>query len=151
MAKGSFRSLAIPLIAIPLGGLFMMALTFVVYALLFNLLETWFFPNNSLGFPADTFRRNFALTLVLLYLLLMRGRLPDLLKAILLTAPLSTVIITVGHAFYMRPTVSISAMFVTVILCGLLLLRFKKPWVYYYAGAVASLVALVYAWPRPFG
>ena len=148
MAKGSFRSLLVPLIVIPLGGLLMMALTLVVYGVLFNLLESLFFPNDPLSFPAGAFRMAFAVALVPLYLLLLRTQLSDLLKAILLTGPLSAVIITVGHALYEQPIVSVSAMFVTMVLCGLLLHRFKKPWVYDYAAAIASLVALVYAWPR---
>ena len=148
MAKGGFRSLAVPLIVIPLGGLLMMALTFVLYAVIYNLLESLFFPNDPLSFPAGAFRRAFAVVLVLLYLLLSRKSLSDLPKAILLTGPLSVVIITVGHALYENPAVSILAMFVAIALCGFLLYRFKKPWIYYYAGAVASLVALAYAWPR---
>ena len=148
MAKGGFRSLIVPLIAVLLGGLLTMALTRVVYGVLFNLLESLFFPNDPLSFPAGPFRMAFAVALVLLYLLLLRTQLSDLFKAILLTAPLSTVIITVGHALYQQPIVSVSAMFAVIVLCGYLLHRFKKPWVYYYAGAIASLIALLYAWPR---
>ena len=151
MTKDGFRSLAIPLIAVPLGGLLVMALTLIVYGLLFNLLEWWFFPNDPLSFPAGTFRMVFAVALLLLYLLLSRGRLSELLKAILLTAPLSTVVITVGHALSLQPAVSVSAMLVTMALCGFLLYRSQKPWIYYYAAALASLVALFYAWPRPLG
>jgi hypothetical protein len=126
-----------------------MAFTLIVYALLYNLLESMFYPNDPFSFPAGALRSIFAVTLVLLYLLLLRTRLSDLLKAILLSGPLAAVVITVGHALYEYPAVSIPAMFVTIVLCGLLLYRFKKPWLYYYAGAIASLVALAYAWPRP--
>ena len=148
MTKNSFRSLAVPLIVIPLGGLVVMALTLVLYGVLFNLLESLFFPNDPLSFPAGAFRMVFAIAMALLYLLLLRTQLSDLLKAILMTGPLSAVVITVGHALYEQPAVSISAMVVTIAICGLLLYQFKKPWIYYYAGAVASLVALAYAWPR---
>lgn len=149
MTKGSFRSLAIPLIVIPLGGLMVMVLTLVLYSVLYNLLESLFFPNDPFSFPAGALRRAFTIAMVLLYLLLLRLQLSDLLKAILLTGPLSAVVITVGHALYEQPAVSISAMVVTIAICGLLLYRFKMPWIYYYAGAIASLVALAYAWPRP--
>lgn len=148
MKISAFRSLALPLIVIPLGGLLTMAFTLIVYGLLYNLLEAMFFPNAPLSFPAGAFRRIFAITLIVLYLLLLRTRQSDLLKAILLTAPLAAVIITVGNALNEHPAVSIPAMFVTIAICGLLLYRFKKPWLYYYAGAVAALVALAYAWPR---
>ena len=148
MTKGVFRSLAVPLIVILLGGLLVMALALVVYGVGFNLLESLFFPNDPLSFPAGPFRMIFTIAMVLLYLLLSRTQLSDLLKALLLTVPLSAVTITVGHALNERPSVSIPAMFVAIAICGLLLYRLKKPWIYYYAGAIASLVALAYAWPR---
>ena len=149
MRKSGIRLFAVPLIVIPIVGLLLMAVTWLFYALVYNLLETLFFPNDPFSFPADALRRVYAMALVLLYLLLLRTQILDLLKAILLTMPLSTVIITVGHSLYQQPPVSISAMFGTIAICGLLLYRFKKPWIYYYAGAVASLFALAYAWPRP--
>ena len=148
MAKDSPRSLVVSLIVIALGGLLMMALTLVVYGLLFNLFESLFFPNNSLLFPAGPFRMIFTIAMILLYLLLLRTQLWDLLKAILLTVPVSAVIITVGNALNERPSVSIPAMLVAIAICGLLLYQFKKPWIYYYAGTIAALVALAYAWPR---
>ena len=148
MAKDSHRSLVVSLIIIALGGLLMMVLTLVVYGLLFNLFESLFFPNNSLLFPAGPFRMIFTIALVLLYLFLSRTKLSDLLKAILLTVPVSAVTITVGNALNERPSVSIPAMLVAIAICGLLLYQFKKPWIYYYAGTIAALVALAYAWPR---
>ena len=149
MKNGWFRLFAVPLIVIPIGGLLLMAITWLFYAVVYNLLETLFFPNDPFSFPADTLRKMYSIALVLLYLLLLRTQILDLLKAIFLTMPLSTVIITVGHALYQQPPVSISAMFGTIAICGLLLYRFKKPWIYYYAGTMASLFALAYAWPRP--
>ena len=149
MTKSRFRSLVFPLIVIPLGGLLMMALTFLLFAILYNLLETLFFPNNPFAFPAGFLRMAYAAALVILYLLLLRTKLADLLKAIILTGPLAAGIIAVGHALYELPAVSIPAMFAVTALCGVLLYRFKKPWIYTYAGAIGALVALVYAWPRP--
>ena len=148
MTKNRSLSIALRLVVILLGGLLMMALTFLVFALLYNLLETLFYPNAPTSFPASPLRMTFALVLVTLYLLLLRTRLSDLFKAILLTGPLAAVIIAVGHALYETPWLSIPAMCAVAVICGLLLYRFAKPWVYYYAGAVAAVVALVYAWPR---
>jgi hypothetical protein len=149
MTKSRFRSLAFPLIVIPLGGLLMMALTFLFFAVLYNLLEALFFANDPSSFPAGFLRMAYALVLVMLYLLLLRTKLSDLLKAILLTGPLAAVIIAMGHALYELPAVSIPAMFAVTAICGILLYRSRKPWVYYYAGAIGALVAIVYAWPRP--
>jgi hypothetical protein len=137
------------LIVIPLGGLLTMAFTLVIYGLLYNLLESLFFPSDPLSFPAGPFRMTFALVLVILYLLLLRTQWLDLYKACLLTSPLAAVTITVGYVLYLQPLVSIIAMLAAIFVCGFLLYYFKKPWIYYYAGAIAALVALAYAWPRP--
>lgn len=149
MKKNGFRSFWLPLLTIPVGGLVTIALTLGLYLGLYLLLESLFYPNNPQAFPADTLRRWSTLALVGLYLLLLRTRLPELLKAILLTGPLAAVIITTGHALYMKPVVSIIAMFVMVIICAVLLYRYKKPWIYTYAGAIGALIGLIYAWPRP--
>jgi hypothetical protein len=145
--KGSFRSTALPWIIIPIGALLMMALTWLLYGLIFNLLEALFFPDNSLAFPAGLVRRTYAVVLVLLYLILLRTRLADLVKAILITGPLSTVIITVGLAFYEKPVISIIVMVASAATCGIFLYLSKKSWLYYYAGIIASLAGLAYAWP----
>ena len=147
--KGRFHSFWLPLLVIPVGALLMIALTLALYVGLYLSLEALFFANNPQGFPADTLRRWSTLALVGQYLLLLRTRLPDLLKAILLTGPLAAVIITTGHALYVKPVVAIVAMFAMVIICVVLLYRYKKPWIYYYAGAIAALIGLIYAWPRP--
>lgn len=148
MKKNRFRSVVLPAILIPVGGLIMMALTFVVYALLYNLLERSFFPNDPQSFPADIFRRVFAVILVLLYLLLLRTRLPELVKAILLTGPLAAATITLGFMQYQNPIISVMIMVLAGAICAVLLKLTKRPWTYYYAAAVAVVVAIFYAYPR---
>ena len=71
------------------------------------------------------------------------------IKAILLTGPLAAAIITTGHTLSARPVVCIIAMFGVAAVCGILLYRFKKPWIYTYAAALAAVVGIFYAWPRP--
>lgn len=145
--KSRFRSIVIPLMMVSFGGLVMMALTWLVYALYFNSLESLFYADDPLAFPAGLVRQTYAILLVLLYLALLRTRLPDLIKAILITGPLSTVIITVGFVFYEKPVVSVVVMVAVAAVCAILLYRFRRPWLYYYAGVIATLVALAYAWP----
>jgi hypothetical protein len=145
--KRRFSSIVLPLIVISIGGLLVMGLTWLLYGLIFNLLETLFYPDNPLAFPADIVRRVYAFVLLLLYLLLLRTRLSDLLKAVLIAGPLSTVMITVGFMFYEKPVISIASMIGVAAVCGVILHRSKKPWLYYYAGVLATLVAIAYAWP----
>jgi hypothetical protein len=145
--RSSFRSIVVRLFIITIGGLVIVALTWLLYALIFNLLESLFYPDEPLAFPAGLVRQTYAVVLVLLYLILLRTRLSDLLKAILITGPVSTLIITVGFVFYEKPVISITVMVVVAAVCGILLYQSKKPWLYYYAGGIAALVAIAYAWP----
>lgn len=148
--KSWFKAYGLPLVVIPVGGLIMIALTLAIYLGLYLLLESLFYSKNPLGLPAGILRIGCTIALVVLYLVLLRTRLPDMLKAIFLAGPLAAAIITTGHALSARPTVSIIAMFGVAAACGILLYVSKKPWIYYYAAALTTAVGLVYAWPRPW-
>ena len=50
--------------------------------------------------------------------------------------------------FEIHVPVSIIAMLVAAAVCGALLYLRKRVWFYYYAGAIASAVAIIYAFPR---
>lgn len=150
MQQNRFRSFWLPIFLVPIGGLMALALTLVLYGAIYLLLEGQFYPNNPQDFPAGTLRMVCAILLAVLYLLLLRTRLWELLKAILLPGPLAGVVISVGHALYERPAVSVAAMIAVVAICGWLLYRFKKPWFYAYALAIGAIVSLAYAWPEPW-
>lgn len=147
MKNERLRSIWAPLLVIPLGGVVVMALSFLLYALVYNLLESVFFPNDPLSFPAGLVRNTFAVVLVLLYLIICRLRLPDLLKAILLIGPVATVIVASILGFWDRPAVFIPLMLAIPAVCAVVLYRARKPWTYFYALAIATLVAIRYAWP----
>ncbi len=146
--KSRFRSVVLPAILILAGSLVAMAATWLLYVLVYNLLETLFFPQNPQAFPAYYVRQLYAVIWVLLYLLLLRTRLPQLVKAILLSVPLSTVSITAGLMLYEKPILAIAVMLTLAGLCGFWLYKTHKPWFYYFAAGIATLTALSYALPR---
>lgn len=148
--KSWFKAYGLPVLVIPVGGLIMIVLTILIYMGLYLLLESLLSANNPQGFSPNPLRKWSTIALVGLYLLLLRTRLPDLLKAIFLTGPLAAFIITTGHGLYSQPVVSIISMLLVAAACGILLYLYKKPWIYYYAAALATVVGLVYAWPRPW-
>ena len=148
MKNNRFRSIGPALILIPIGGLAVLALSFLLYGLVYNLLESIFFPNDPLSFPAGLVRNVFAVVLILLYLIIYRTRMPDLLKAILLTGPVATLIVAATFRFYDKPAVFIPLMLAVPIVCAVLLYLAHKPWTYFYALAIATLGAILYAWPR---
>lgn len=136
------------IIILTIGSLLSMLLTIVIYGLTYNFLERLFFPGNPQAFPAGIFRPSFAVVLVVLFLLVLRTKLKDIVKAIAMTGPMAAVIITIGFIFYQNTAVSVIAMLVAAAVCGALLYLRKRVWFYYYAGAIASAVAIIYAFPR---
>jgi len=144
--KSKWRNVGLPLVVIPLGGLVLLGALFMLYygvvTLTGNLL-----PRDRV--PVGTIRNYYALALLLLYLPLQRARLSELLNAVLMIGPLATLIIAAILRFYQAPAVFIAAAAVIAAIAFFLLHRYKKPWFYYYAAALAVLVGVAYAWPRP--
>ncbi len=101
MKKESSRSLILPLFAVPIGGLLTLGICYLLYFALYMFVETQFFAANPMSVPAGIIRNSFTAALILLYLLLLRTKIPDLLKAILLIGPVA---ISVAAAiFYAWP------------------------------------------------
>lgn len=139
----------LPWIIIPLGGLLVLALSYVGYFAVFMFIETMFFANDPQAIPAGIIRNSYAAALLAIYLLLLRTKLSDLILAILLVGPLAMLIISVILRFYETLAVAVALSAAIALICLYLIYRAKKPWFYYYAVAVSVIAALAYAWPRP--
>ena len=99
--------------------------------------------------PIFIVRRVFALLLLILYLVLFRTKISDLVKATLLVGPLGFLTTTTILTFYQKPMLAVVAIVVIAAASTFLLHRIKKPWLYYYAVAITVLVSVLLAWPRP--
>lgn len=143
--KGAFRSVVLPLIVIPLGGLLLLGALFMLYFGIITLAENLLPPDRV---PVGTIRNTYALALLLIYLLLQRARLPELLNATLMIGPVATLIIAAILRFYQAPAVAIAITAFLAAVTLFLLYRYKKPWIYYYAAALTVLAGVFYAWPR---
>lgn len=148
MKKNSLKSILIPLILIPLGGLLILAVCYLLYLGIYLTVESVFFSNAPMSVPAGIIRNSYAVTLIALFLALMRTKLSDLLKSIILIGPLTTLIIAAILAFSMQPALAFGATAVIAGVCIYLLHRYHKPWIYYYATAITILAGIFYAWPR---
>lgn len=148
MKKNFFTSILVPLILIPLGGLLILGLCYLLYGVIYNLVETAFFPNDPLLVPAGIIRNSYSVALIALFLALMRTKLSELLKSIILIGPLTTLIIAAILAFYDQPARAIAVTLIIAAACIFLLYKYKKPWIYYYATAITVLAGIAYAWPR---
>lgn len=148
MKTDYFRSIVIPLFVIPIGGLLVLGICYLLYFGVYQLVETLFFLNNPTSVPAGTIRNSYAVVLCIVYWALSRTKLPELLKATIFIGPTTTILIAAILAFYENLTLIIAAIVVITALCIFLLHKLKKPWIYYYATAVTVVAAIAYAWPK---
>jgi hypothetical protein len=148
MKKNSLKSILVPLIVIPIGGLLILAACYLLYGGIYNLVEITLFPDDPLQVPAGMIRNSYAFVLLALYLALLRTKISDLLKATILIGPVTTLIIAAILAFYEQPALAIAITVIIAAICMFLLYRYKKPWIYYYAAAITILAGIAYAWPR---
>ena len=137
-----------PWIAVPLGGLLVLGLTFFGYLLVYLSIEALFFSANPQAMDTGLVRRGFMLFIVVVYLLLELTKIPKLIKAVILVGPYAMLLVTIFLQFYEQLS---AALLITVILtafsAGLVKIT-KRPWYYYLALGVAVSGALFYGWPR---
>ena len=98
MKKESSRSVLLPLIIVPVGGLLTLGICYVLYFALYMLVETQFFAANPAMVPAGIIRNSYAAAVLVLCLVLLRTRMPDLLKAIVFVGPMIDSIVKNGAA-----------------------------------------------------
>ncbi len=138
-----------PLVVLPVGGLLVLAICYLGYFALYLFIGSVFFTSAPASAPMLlAIRIGFAVLLLLLFLALQRTKAPDLLKASVLVGPLSMLLMAAILAFFLQLVLAGVVALAIVGLCVFLLIKFKRPWLYYYASALSLLAALVYGWPR---
>ena len=148
MKNNKLKSTLLPLVIIPFGGLLALGVCYLFYLLLYNFVEIQFFRTNPTSVPADFMRRTYALILIVLYLVLLRTKISDIIKATILAGPMGIFFTTLILTFYEKPLGAIAATVAFVAVSAYLLKKYKKPWVYYYAIAITVLVSIALAWPK---
>ena len=149
MNKERFRSTYLPLLVITAGGLVALGLCYLLFLLITNLGDSLFFSATPTAMPIFIVRRVFALLLLILYLVLFRTKISDLVKATLLVGPLGFLTTTAILTFYQTPVWAAAVIAVITVFSVFLLYIKKKPWFYYYAVAITILASVLLAWPRP--
>ena len=148
MKNERFRSTFLPLLIIPIGGLLALGICYLIFLLINNLGESLFFSTNPTEMPVFIVRRVYAMLLMILYLVLFRTRMSDLLKAAILVGPLGFLTTTAILTFYQKPAWAIAVTVVIAAISAFLLYSIKKPWFYYYAIAITVVVSVALAWPK---
>ncbi|MDD4493757.1 MAG: hypothetical protein PHV32_05335 [Eubacteriales bacterium] len=148
MKKESFRSILLKLLIIPVGSILVLIICYALYYAVFLFAESVLFRNNPNVMPVGIIRNLYAVVLAVIYFALFRAKITDIIKAIILAAPLAMLIVAAILALYITPVLAVVVTAAIAICCFLLLYRHKKSWVYYYSAAVAVAIAIAYAWPR---
>ena len=148
MKKDPVHSVLLPLLLVPIGGLVVLGVCFFLYYVFYLAVEATFYGYDPTMMPTDRVRIGFAVILIILGLLLLRTKWPDLLKGILLTGPIAMLVVLCVLTFYQNLVVAGIIVAAIILGCAYLILRFKKPWFYYLALVISTAGALFYAWPR---
>ncbi len=144
MEKESHRKIIITMIQITLAGIVLMGLAYALYALFHIIITRISFAVAATAIPTAYTRAVFALIMVLAYWLVSRTHWKDLYKAACLTVPTAALILAAGIGLYLWPAVAWAAKLVIIAFIALFLIKTKKTWMYFYAAAIAALVALIY-------
>ncbi|MBW8382605.1 MAG: hypothetical protein K0M69_08825 [Youngiibacter sp.] len=148
MKKENVLSILLKMAAIGAGGIFVLAATYMGYFAIYMFVETVFFSDNIGNTPAEAIRISYSVFLLLMYFALLRTDAPELLKAILIVAPLTMLMVAAILGLYLKPLLSVLAASAIVVVFILLMRRSRKPWIYYFAIAISLLFSMAYAWPR---
>lgn len=138
----------IPVLVVLVGGTFFVALSWLAYYGIYMSVETLFYSADPTQTPTDSIRNASALALVIVYLAFTRLKSPELVKATVLVAPMTVILITIVLALYSKPIYAIPLFLAIVGGCVFVLYRSKKAWFFYYAVAISIVLSLLYAWPR---
>lgn len=130
------------------GGFLTLAVAWVIYLGLYLGLESLFFAHNPTAFPADTLRRVASIALYVLYIAFLFTKASPLVKSTLSVAPTGAILITIILAYYQLPLYFLVGIVFFDATVYLIYHRKKVAWTYYLALGYATVLALLYAWPR---
>jgi len=148
MKKEGFRSTLLPLVIITIGGLLALGMCYLLFVLINNFFEFRLFSANPSEVPVFIIRRVLAQLLLVLYVVLFRTKISDIVKSTILVGPMGFFFSTAILTLYQKPVWAIVIIVLITAVSIFLLSRSKKPWFYYYAVAIALLVSIALAWPR---
>ena len=148
MKKEGFRSTLLPLLIITAGGLLALGICYLLFLLIYNAVEFSFFAANPTALPAFLIRRIYALALLVLYLVVSRAKISDLLKSTILVGPLGFLTTTAILSFYEKPACAAAVTVLIAAVSVFLVYRGKKPWFYYYAISITVIASVALAWPK---
>jgi hypothetical protein len=101
-------------------------------------------PETDLSLFPALMHGSFAVLIVLISWFVFRTKLKTIYKAIYLTVPLATVLVTLGIFFYQLPVVLFLIAGLIIISLLYYFYRTKQHWIYYYAVILVSVVLTIF-------
>jgi hypothetical protein len=148
MDKTIVKSIVLPSLVILVGGFVVLGLGWLSYVGIYLWFETTFYPFDPLsGSGRSPSNHRYAVDdgiIGIVYLF----KVPTLVKATLLVPAMGTFLITMVLSFYTHITFVIIMISLVVIMGCVIIARFRFSWYYYLALGYATVLAIVYAWPR---
>lgn len=160
MHRAQHRSIALRLVVISVGVVISLLLSFLLLVVINLVVRALLYPvgndggpayadPDARGVPVTELRLGLAVALVVLYPLMLRTRLSETPKAVLLAAPVGFAAAAAGVTLYDRPALAWFAMGAVALATAVLLRAARLPWPYYASATLALVLATAYAWPSP--
>jgi len=132
---------------VTVGAVVLLGAAFLLYYLLFALLERFGNPGGQYAF-VSYLRVGYGICWVALSIGLYFSKMTDLLKTCFLAAGIGTLLISVSVQLYFAPWIFIllSALVISAEL--LMVIKLKKKWYHYYAILLAVPFVILYSWPE---
>jgi len=137
-------------LAVAIFGFILLNLTFIfdaIYQGVIRGIVSLFIPltiDTRIHWLPGLFHGSFAVLVCIISYFVFRTRLKDIYKAIYMTVPVATVLVTLGIFLYQWPIIQYSVCGI-VCLCALYYFyRTKQPWIYYYTVILVSITLTVY-------
>lgn len=120
-----------------------MAVAFMLYFLIFMLFETMANQDGSYSFVSRV-RVGYGIIWIIFCLMIYRTRIPEWLKAGILTGSLTTFMAGIGVQLYETPLIVGLVMLLAAGTAIILLRKMNKKWYHYYAIVISIIAALFY-------
>ncbi|MDD2427436.1 MAG: hypothetical protein PHV73_05015 [Eubacteriales bacterium] len=121
-------------------SLLAMVASFALYYLLFTLFER----TSATYRYVSWLRLGYGIVWIIFCLLMYRSKIPEWVKAVILSTALTTFMAAIGVQLYETPVIAGFIILLTIGAAFFLLRVMKKEWYHYYAVAISMLAALLY-------
>ena len=141
--RESFKSITISLLGILITSLIFMAISFLLYYLLFTLIETAFNNDKTYSF-VSIIRIGIGILIFILFILVNRSKANRIIKSSLFCCAISVILIGIGVQLHEYQIMFYITTIVLYLICVFVLIVRKKEWVYYYSLGLAIIPVFMY-------